>query len=148
MHEGSARVPSLQSHLQSKLAPTLLKTQPLMFTAGSQASHLYIYYIYTSRGDKGMLPTACFFLKLSMLLGQAATSLFPWTHICVNGHTVIGSITQLLFTHLGSRDGRKEKKKLRRSCHCSSHLPVERTRCFLKWAHREKTSSHVGQAGM
>lgn len=60
MHEGSARVPSSQSHLQSKLAPTLLKTQPLMSTAGSQASHQYIYYIYTSRGDKGMLPTAWF----------------------------------------------------------------------------------------
>lgn len=60
MHEGSARVPSLQSHLQSKLTPTLLKTQPFMSTPRSQASHLYIYYIYTSRGDKGMLPTAWF----------------------------------------------------------------------------------------
>lgn len=122
MYEGWARVSLLQSHLHSKLDPTLLKTQTstskevLVTTAGRQASHLYVYYIYTSWGDKGALPTVRFVKRLSMLLGQAATSLFPRTHICVNGHAVIGGIAQLLFTYLGSRDGRRgggKKKKNR-----------------------------------
>lgn len=156
IHEGSARVPSPQSHFRSKLPPTLLKTQPPMSTAGSQASHLYIYYIYTSRGDKGSpcsFPLHGFREQLSMLLRQAATSLFPRTHICVNGHAVIGSIAQLLFTYLGSRDGRKEKKiKIRRSCHCCI-CQLRRQDVFRKGgyaspgAHKEKLSSHVGQAG-
>lgn len=66
MYAGWARVSLLQSHLLSKLAPTLLKTQTsmskevLVTTAGSQASCLYVYYIYTSWGDKGALPTARF----------------------------------------------------------------------------------------
>ena len=66
MYEGCARVSLLQSHLHSKLAPTLLKTETsvskevLVTTAGSQASHLYVYYIYTSWGDKGALPSAQF----------------------------------------------------------------------------------------
>lgn len=73
--------------------------------------HTYIFIIYTHPvGTRELFSLHGFLEKLSMLLGQVATSLFPRTHICVNGHAVIGSIAQLLFTYLGSRDGRKEKK--------------------------------------
>lgn len=82
--------------------------------------HTYIFIIYTHPvGTRELFPLHGFLEQLSMLLGQVATSLFPRTHICVNGHAVIGSIAQLLFTYLGSRDGRKEKKiKITRSCRC------------------------------
>jgi len=85
-----------------------------------------------------------------MLLGQAATSLFPRTHICVNGHTVVGGIAQLLFTHLGSRDSRRrgeDKEEL-----SLLHLPAERTRCFPRWRLRftsrsqRQSQSHTVQA--
>lgn len=54
------------NHLHSKLAPTLLKGQTsmskevLVTVAGSQASRLHVYYIYTSWGDRRALPTARF----------------------------------------------------------------------------------------
>lgn len=35
--------------------------------------------------------------------------LLPWTHVCVNGHTVISRITQFFLTDLGTR---KKMKKL------------------------------------
>lgn len=71
-----------------------------------------MFIIYTHPGrTRELFPLHGFVEQLSMLLGQAATSLFPWTHICVNGHAVIGGITQLLFTYLGSRDSRRGWEK-------------------------------------
>lgn len=64
--------------------------------------HTYIFIIYTHPVEtRELFPLHGFLEQLSTLLGQAATSLFPWTHICVNGHAVIGSIAQFLFTYLG-----------------------------------------------
>lgn len=81
-----------------------------------------MFIINTHPGvTREFFPLLIFAEQLSMLLNQAATSLFPRTHICVNGHAVIGSIAQLLFTYLGTRDGRRKgkKEKTRRSCHWS-----------------------------
>lgn len=95
MHEGWARISLLQSHLYSKLAPTLLTTQTstskevLVTTARSQASLLCVYYIYTSWGNGGALPTAQF----CQMIVHAARSdcsvtlptdsyLCQWPHSC------------------------------------------------------------------
>lgn len=43
-------------------------------------------------GTRRLFPPHGFVKGLSVLLGQAATSLFPRTHIRVNGHAVIGRV--------------------------------------------------------
>lgn len=93
-----------------------------------------MFIIYTHPGGtRELFPLHGFVERLSMLVGQAATSLFPRTHICVNGHAVIGSIAQLLFTYLGSRDGRrwgKKKNTKQKEELPLLHLSAERTRHF------------------